>query len=119
MSGSRPWPFEFYGRPSVHDWASVEHLLGKQPDVAVAKELGCKRQAVWKMRKLLDIPSFSRADIIRPLLGQHTDRVVARMCNVSRYTVARQRRAEGIAPCSRVRMIRLQRARRDAEAELE
>jgi AraC-like DNA-binding protein len=112
-----PMPFMFYGRSVRYDWAGVEHLLGKQTDRSIAKQLGCHVIAVANVRKLLDIPRFRKADEIRPLLGCYTDRVVAEMVGASRSTVTRQRLAEGIPKCNRARAVRLQRARRAAEEE--
>ena len=114
---SEGFPFEFYGRPVMHDWASVEHLLGKQTDKSIAKMMGCSLISVAGVRKLLGIPRFRKADAIRLLMGHDTDRMVAKMTGTHRSTVTRQRLAEGVSKCNRARAVRLQRARREAEQE--
>lgn len=114
---STPFPFKFYGRPVRYDWKSVEHLLGKQTDRSIAELVGCNVLSVAGVRKLLDVPRFRIASVIRPLMGHYTDRVVAEMVGASRSTVTRQRLAEGVPKCNRARAVRLQRARREAEQE--
>jgi AraC-like DNA-binding protein len=111
------FPFKFYGRWVRYDWARVEDRLGKETDRSIAKKLGCTSVAVGYMRERLNIPRYRLADALRPLLGQYPDEMVAEMHGVHKRTVAKHRRAEGIKPCNRIQMMRLQRARREAEQE--
>lgn len=111
----------FYGRRSRYDWDGVHHLLGKRTDREIAQILGCHERSVYNTRKLLGIPRFRKADIIRPLLGKMPDSEVARRCGANVHTVFLQRRAEGIPPAAwkgrRRREARLKHARRMAEME--
>jgi hypothetical protein len=48
------------GRPPIHDWSKIAHLLGKAHDTTIAKILGngCTDVAVLKHRKKIGIPPF-------------------------------------------------------------
>jgi hypothetical protein len=112
--------FTFYGRRVQYDWESVEHLLGKQSDGAIAARLGCSVYTVRHTRRLLGIERYRKADEIRPVLGQMSDKEVAERYNVSEDLVARCRAAEGIPPVKKKKRrdaIKIQRARHLAEQE--
>lgn len=99
---------------------SLVDLLGKLPDEEIAKRLGCSRYVVRKKRNCLKIAPVPRRpkrwtanrkkyphsykhawdDKRLSWLGKISDAAIAKRMNIDRATVARKRRALGIAPIS-------------------
>lgn len=79
-------------------------LLGKQPDLALARQWGMHNHVVRRKRLTLGIPAYNTEDRyakLRPfedLIGKLSDRKLARMANVNWSIVADLRKEKGIPP---------------------
>lgn len=79
-------------------------LLGKQPDLALARQWGMHNYVVRRKRLTLGIPAYNTEDRyakLRPfedLVGKVSDRKLSRMANVNWSIVADFRKEKGIPP---------------------
>jgi hypothetical protein len=88
------------------NWAKVglprwyDDQLGKMGDKKLAAIAGVTPSKIRHRRKLFGIPRWTVAMAIAPhaaLLGEYSDSYVARLCNVSSWSVRAYREAAGIA----------------------
>ena len=78
--------------PKDIDWGSVS--LGERSDADIARELGCTRSAVQRVRTRLEIPPFD--PWAGAGLGERPDSEIAKERGVNRSAVCMARQARGI-----------------------
>lgn len=96
-------PSQIHSKPVVDEFWTSEMiaLLGKEPEIEIAKKLGVGRYIVNMKRRMLGIPPYERLcdkwtpDVIE-LLGKMSDAKLGRLIGANRRTVKAKRESLGI-----------------------
>lgn len=85
----------------MHNFDPILDRLGKEHDSVLAKEIGCNRATITKLRLSLGLPKCDPMAAGRHLLGRIPDAELARRLGVAPSTVHAARKKAGIPTYSK------------------